>query len=177
MDEAPSLAGAGLPEHGLEAAYTDADTEALSTLIRVVRTGLIDFDMAVNLTRAVGQTMARLADWEVATLVHPGRRTRGGRRRHGQPDRLGTASGRRDRAALRGAAGLRVAASPRGRDRPRRGARANEEDLNTVQLTVGFADIVSFTALSTGSPRTASATSWSCSSRGVPTWSPRPAAG
>ena len=26
--------------------------------------------MAVNLTRAVGQTMARLADWEVATLVH-----------------------------------------------------------------------------------------------------------
>jgi adenylate cyclase len=26
--------------------------------------------------------------------------------------------------------------------------RANEEDLNTVQLTVGFADIVSFTALS-----------------------------
>ena len=32
--------------------------------------GHIDFDMAVTLTRAVGQTMARLADWEVATLVH-----------------------------------------------------------------------------------------------------------
>src|SRR4051812_1044651 len=60
----------GFPEHGLETAFTDADAEALTTLLGVVRSGLIDFDMAVNLTRAVGQTMARLADWEVATLVH-----------------------------------------------------------------------------------------------------------
>src|SRR6476620_9413700 len=54
----------GFPEHGLENAYTDADTEALTTMISAVRADLIDFDLVVNLTRAVGQTMARLADWE-----------------------------------------------------------------------------------------------------------------
>ncbi len=138
----------GFPEHGLETAYTDADTEALSTMISAVRADLIDFDLAVNLTRAVGQTMARLADWEVSTLVS-------------RVDELAadpaTDEGRTG-SALRlieqikdpfedllvyvwrrhlAAAVARVEA-----------LRANEEDLNTVQLTVGFADIVSFTALS-----------------------------
>ena len=41
----------------------------MSTLVAGVNSGLIDFDLAVTLTRAVGQTMARLADWEVAALV------------------------------------------------------------------------------------------------------------
>jgi adenylate cyclase len=138
----------GFPEHGLETAYTDADTVALSTMISAVRADLIDFDLAVNLTRAVGQTMARLADWEVSTLV-------------ARVDELAadpaTDEGRTG-SALRlieqikdpfddllvyvwrrhlAAAVARVEA-----------LRANEEDLNTVQLTVGFADIVSFTALS-----------------------------
>jgi len=138
----------GFPEHGLENAYTDADTEALSMMISAVRADLIDFDLAVNLTRAVGQTMARLADWEVSTLVS-------------RVDELAadpdTDEGRTG-SALRlieqikdpfedlliyvwrrhlAAAVARVEA-----------LRSNAEDLNTVQLTVGFADIVSFTALS-----------------------------
>jgi adenylate cyclase len=138
----------GFPEHGLENAYTDADTEALSTMISAVRADLIDFDLAVNLTRAVGQTMARLADWEVSTLVS-------------RVDELAAdpdSDESRTGSALRlieqikdpfedlliyvwrrhlAAAVARVEAM-----------RSNEEDLNTVQLTVGFADIVSFTALS-----------------------------
>jgi adenylate cyclase len=138
----------GFPEHGLENAYTDADTEALSTMISAVRADLIDFDLAVNLTRAVGQTMARLADWEVSTLV-------------ARVDELAAdpdSDEGRTGSALRlieqikdpfedlliyvwrrhlAAAVARVEAM-----------RSNEEDLNTVQLTVGFADIVSFTALS-----------------------------
>jgi adenylate cyclase len=141
----------GFPEHGLETAFTDADIEALTTLLGLVRAGLIDFDLAVNLTRAVGQTMARLADWEVATLLH-------------RVDEMA------EREAEEGADGSRLAAAARlvgdvrapfeellvyvwrrhlaaavGRVEA---LRANEEDLNTVQLTVGFADIVSFTALS-----------------------------
>jgi len=138
----------GFPEHGLENAYTDADTEALTTMISAVRADLIDFDLAVNLTRAVGQTMARLADWEVSTLVS-------------RVDELAAdpdSDEGRTGSALRlieqikdpfedlliyvwrrhlAAAVARVEAM-----------RSNEEDLNTVQLTVGFADIVSFTALS-----------------------------
>jgi len=149
IDEARRLWRAlGFPEHGLETAFTDADTEALTTLIGVVRSGLIDFDMGVNLTRAVGQTMARLADWEVATLVH----------RVEELEASDDATGSRVGSALRlideiqqpfeellvyvwrrhlAAAVARVEALG-----------ANEEDLNTVQLSVGFADIVSFTALS-----------------------------
>ena len=40
-----------------------------TTLMGFVDSGAVDFDTAVNLTRGVGQTMARLADWEVSTLV------------------------------------------------------------------------------------------------------------
>ena len=36
-----------------------------------MRAGSIDFDTAIRLTRAVGQTMAKLADWQVATLSTP----------------------------------------------------------------------------------------------------------
>ena len=59
----------GFPEHGEERAFNNADVEAVSTLVAGVESGLIDLDLAVTLTRAVGQTMARLADWEVAALV------------------------------------------------------------------------------------------------------------
>jgi len=156
----------GFPEQGQEIAFTDADAEALVTLIGLVRSGLIDFDMGVNLTRAIGQTMARLADWEVATLVHRAEElVDGGEDPVASPDGLdgeagagGAHAADRMDAALRlveeisapfeellvyvwrrhlAAAVARVEA-----------LRANEEDLNTVQLTVGFADIVSFTALS-----------------------------
>jgi adenylate cyclase len=103
--------------------------------------------MAVNLTRAVGQTMARLADWEVATLVHRVQELEAGE----------DATGSRVTAALQMVEALNVpfeellvyvwrrhlaAAVSRVE-----ALGANEEDLHTTQVTVGFADIVSFTAL------------------------------
>ena len=138
----------GFPEHGVETAFTRSDAEAVSTLVGVVTEGLIDFDMAVNLTRAVGQTMARLADWEVASLVQRVEELEAGADATGS--RIGSAlrllegfsdpfeslliyAWRRHLAA----AVARIEALG-----------ANEEDLHTTHLTVGFADIVSFTALS-----------------------------
>lgn len=138
----------GFPEHGVETAFTRSDAEAVSTLVGAVTEGLIDFDMAVNLTRAVGQTMARLADWEVASLVQRVEELEAGEAATGS--RMGSAlrllegfsdpfeslliyAWRRHLAA----AVARIEALG-----------ANEEDLHTTQLTVGFADIVSFTALS-----------------------------
>jgi adenylate cyclase len=138
----------GFPEHGLEVAFNQADVDAVSTLLEVVGSGLIDFDMAVNLTRALGQTMARLADWEVGSLIQRVEELETGDQATGS--RIGSAlrvveefsgpfealmlySWRRHLAA----AVARIEALG-----------ANEEDLHTVQLTVGFADIVSFTALS-----------------------------
>jgi adenylate cyclase len=117
-------------------------------LLGIVESDLIDEDMAVNLTRAVGQTMARLADWEVATLVHrveeleTGADATGSRigqairlvQQMNEPfEKLVIYAWRRHLAA----AVSRIEALG-----------ANEEDLHTTDVTVGFADIVSFTSLS-----------------------------
>ncbi|PVG83072.1 adenylate/guanylate cyclase domain-containing protein [Nocardioides gansuensis] len=138
----------GFPEILGEAAFTQGDVDALSTVTGIVRTGVLDFDMAVNLTRALGQTMARLADWEVGTLAA----------RVEELERGEQATGSRVGSALRlihevnppfeemlvyawrrhlAAAVHRMQAM---------GAR--DEDLHTVDVTVGFADLVAFTALS-----------------------------
>src|SRR5690606_16163945 len=52
-----------------EVHFTDGDVAALGTLSGIVSRGLLSMETALNLTRGVGQTMARLADWEVATLT------------------------------------------------------------------------------------------------------------
>jgi adenylate cyclase len=138
----------GFPDAGDEAAFTDADREALGTMVGAVEKGAIDFDTAVRLTRAVGQTMARLADWEVATLTARVEQLEAGSQATGS--RVGSAlrlieevgipfekllvySWRRHLAA----AVARVEALG-----------ANDADLHTTQVTVGFADLVRFTALS-----------------------------
>jgi adenylate cyclase len=60
----------GFPNVGDEpVAFTDADVDALRRLDRLVAAGEIDVDFAVRLTRAMGQTLARLADWQVDTFV------------------------------------------------------------------------------------------------------------
>jgi adenylate cyclase len=140
----------GFPEHGAATAFNTADTEAVRIVSGLVESGLIDFDLAVTLTRAVGQTMARLADWETTALLH--------RVEQLAVEEDGGGHGSRVDSALRmfeefsepferllvyvwrrhlAASVARVEALG-----------ANEEDLHTVQLSVGFADIVSFTALS-----------------------------
>ncbi len=138
----------GFPDAGEQAAFTDADLSALATLVGAVEAGAIDFDTAVRLTRAVGQTMARLADWQVGTLAPRVEELESGEEATGS--RIGSAlrmaeqvgvpfeqlliySWRRHLAA----AVSRVEALG-----------AADEDLHTTEVTVGFADLVSFTALS-----------------------------
>lgn len=144
----------GFPEHGAATAFNTADTEAVRIVSGLVESGLIDFDLAVTLTRAVGQTMARLADWETTALLH----------RVEELAAEGDARGGGEGQLGRVAAGLqmfeefsepfeRLLVYVWRRHLAASVARvealgANEEDLHTVQLSVGFADIVSFTALS-----------------------------
>ncbi len=174
------MAGPGFPEHGSARAFTQVDADAFATLVGAVDGGLLDFDLAVATTRALGQTMSRLADWQVGTLLHrieeieedhldgvhdPGTRpdprtcsrTRTGRSQDRAAE-VRDGPGRRAEAAARlvgelsstfedlmvytwrrhlAAAVARIEALG-----------ANEEDLHTTEVTVGFADIVSFTALS-----------------------------
>jgi adenylate cyclase len=149
LDQAQRLWRAlGFPDAGQYAAFTDADLGALSTLVGAVDAGMFDFDTAVRLTRAVGQTMARLADWQVGTLSASVEQLESGDEATGS--RLGSAmriaeqvgvpfeellvySWRRHLAAAVG----RVEALG-----------AADADLHATKVTVGFADLVSFTALS-----------------------------
>jgi adenylate cyclase len=138
----------GFPDAGEHAAFSNADLAALSTLLGTVEAGAIDFDTAVRMTRAMGQTMARLADWQVATLaprveeIEAGPEATGSRigsalrlaEQVGAPfERLLIYSWRRHLAAAVGRLEALGAA---------------DEDLHTASVTVGFADLVSFTALS-----------------------------
>lgn len=139
----------GFPDAGETAAFTTSDREAMALLLSLVASGALDFEVAVKLTRAVGRTMARLADWQVATLsdyvqqleddgLGTGSRLSTGLDviRNVEPsfEELMTYAWRRHLAASVG----RVEALG-----------ANDSDLHTVTVTVGFADLVSFTQLST----------------------------
>jgi adenylate cyclase len=139
----------GFPEYpGEEVAFTKGDAGALATLRTAVASGVIDFDTALNLTRAVGQTMARLADWEVATLL-PRLDQRMGSGENGD-SRLAAAIAMVEQVngpfeALLVYAWRRHLAAAVSRVEALGSA---DEDLKTTEVTVGFADIVQFTALS-----------------------------
>jgi adenylate cyclase len=138
----------GFPDTGDAPAFTDADVEALTLVVETVADGTIDFETTVRLTRAVGSSMARLADWQVSTLTERIEATEPG---SSHPDiRLSSALRLVDqvgpafekllvyvwRRHLSAAVGRIEALS------------AAEEDLRAADLTVGFADLVEFTALS-----------------------------
>lgn len=138
----------GFPEFVGDKAYTAADIEAVSTLMSFVDSGAVDFDTAVNLTRGVGQTMARLADWEVSALVSRVEEMEAGEGATGS--RIGSALRLIDEVnppfeRLLVYAWRRHLAAAVGRIEA---MGAKDEDLHTIDVTVGFADLVSFTALS-----------------------------
>ena len=138
----------GFPDAGEQAAFTDADLNALSTLVGAVDAGAIDFDTAVRLTRAVGQTMARLADWQTATLSARVEHLESGEEATGS--RMGSALRIADQVGVPFEQLLiyswrRHLAAAVGRIEA---LGAADEHLHTYDVTVGFADLVSFTALS-----------------------------
>ncbi|MFC0036968.1 adenylate/guanylate cyclase domain-containing protein [Actinomadura rayongensis] len=50
-------------------AYTEGDVAALGRIRALIDDGVLDEDSAIRLVRAFGQTMARLAEWQVNLLV------------------------------------------------------------------------------------------------------------
>jgi len=146
LDQAKKLWRAlGFPESGDEAFYTEEDLAALTTLTDILATGVIDFDLAVNLTRGVGQTMARLSDWEVSAMVHH-LETLG--RLSERPGLMEVAAAVTEEFNNRFESLLTYAWRRHMSAALARLEASQDEDLGTTQLTVGFADIVSFTALS-----------------------------
>ncbi|WP_017538585.1 MULTISPECIES: adenylate/guanylate cyclase domain-containing protein [Nocardiopsis] len=59
----------GFPSRGEDvAAFTDSDVEALRTAADLLAAGKVDEDAAIRLARSMGQTMARLAEWQTSIL-------------------------------------------------------------------------------------------------------------
>ncbi len=138
----------GFAEQADEVAYTRADVEALSEVGEVVGEGLIDLDVALNVTRGLGLSMARLADWEVGALMQ---RVEQQFEIEGGPDeRRETAAwlvrhyGDRFEKLLTYAWRRHVIAAVARME----SARAVDDDPHSTHVTVGFADLVNFTGLS-----------------------------
>lgn len=134
----------GFAEHGDARAYTSADVDALRLMGTILEGGTIDFDVALNVARGVGLTMARLADWEVGELVQ----------HTDVVDQVAGVDGAESPVlAQLGAdfedlllyAWRRHLAAAVAR---MESVRALDDDPHTTDLSVGFADIVGFTALS-----------------------------
>lgn len=160
----------GYPDTGPAVAFTARDIDALREALRLVDSGLIDQESMVQLVRGLGRMMSRLAEWHaetVATIVEnlssaTADESSGGSEdaadptgdsttRRG-PDRLVIAYELADeilpvferllvytwRRKLALAAGRLVTMGDVG-----------DGSLLSMQTTVGFADLVSFTRLST----------------------------
>jgi adenylate cyclase len=125
-----------------EVAFTDADVAALTRVARIVRADLLDEPTAITLARALGQTADRLVSWQTEALLE-----HLAAERVGDPGealaRLGDLAG--DLEALLVYAWRRhLAATASWLSEA-----ASDGDLAAAAaLTVGFADLVSYTRLS-----------------------------
>jgi adenylate cyclase len=122
--------------------FTDGDVQALRAWDSLISSGKIPAEGEVPNVRAIGQTMSRLADWQVREMItrlaeDPGLDDAG--RAAGAAERIETLLPVLERLLaytwrrhLAAAAGRILAASP--------------DELSTATVVVGFADIVGYTS-------------------------------
>ncbi|AXT84141.1 adenylate/guanylate cyclase domain-containing protein [Aeromicrobium sp. A1-2] len=137
----------GFPDTGDAIAYGGPDVEAVATVAAAIETGVLDEESIFRLTRALGTTMSRLADWQVSTLVEQVEHdVQGGKSASRLEAAVGLATG-----VARGFEQLMIYAWRRhlaaAAARIEALGAADEELLSTV-VTVGFADLSRFTLLS-----------------------------
>jgi adenylate cyclase len=125
-------------------AFTDEDVAALRRLLGLIDAGVLDEELAISVTRALGHNAARLAEWQLDALVEHLERERGL-----PPEEAGRlavelmAERLDDLQALLGYVWRRQLAAVSGRV-----LAAAEGDIQPGQLSVGFADLVSYSRLS-----------------------------
>ncbi len=137
----------GFADPGGDARFSLADAEALRTLHHGVLEAGLDLDTGMRLARAVGQNVARMSDWQVAAVAG---RFEAGTEGKDAPEQLTSAT---HAAAETVASALEqvlvyawrrhLAAAVR-----RLGGHEDEEATSAESVTVGFADLVAFSALS-----------------------------
>jgi adenylate cyclase len=118
-------------------AFTEHDADALRAVDGLVRRGVIDADTQLAMTRAMGQSLARLADWHVSAITDA-------LSADGSADPATAAEAAHDLVPvvedLIGYVWRRHLAAAAGR------ALADDRDASG-SMVVGFADLVGFTAL------------------------------
>jgi adenylate cyclase len=132
----------GFPETDGEAAFSRADADALVRVATIERDGGIDFDTIVRMTRAVGQTMDRLAEWEVATLASMLDKSRPDSSKRAEALRLVETIGPHFEWLLTYVWRRHLSAAV-----ARVESLDSAADEQVAEATVGFADLVSFSAL------------------------------
>ncbi|MCW4353729.1 adenylate/guanylate cyclase domain-containing protein [Hoyosella sp. YIM 151337] len=60
--------GFASPEHEQAVLFTESDVDALRTVANLENAGLLNHDLAVGLTRALGQMYSRTAEWQLPLL-------------------------------------------------------------------------------------------------------------
>jgi adenylate cyclase len=134
-----------------DVAFTSADAEALGRVVRLVRTGLVEEETAIAWARALGQTTDRLVSWQLEALLeelHGGAPAGSGEgATAGEVDaalaRIAIVADDLERLIIYAWRRKLAAAVARLTDL------ADSSGLSTQQeLTVGFADLVSYTRLS-----------------------------
>ena len=153
----------GFPEaESWAVAFTEADAEALGLIKLVLDSGLIERDGVISVMRSLGQTMARLADWDVTALAPrpaPGEsaETVSARRLARAELLLNEFGGVRDQLLTYAyhrhlstaiARILMVGEPTRTSDDSLLDVLGADEVMHAADVTVGFADLVGFTALS-----------------------------
>lgn len=132
----------GLPDAGDEARYGEVDVRVLHRLTQALEQTGVDLDTGIRLVRAVGQNIARMTDWQVAAVASQVAAVDGARSKAtlALADRLG--GGLEDVLLYAWHRHLTAAAG-------RLDAHDQHEDAELAEtVTVGFADLVSFSALS-----------------------------
>jgi len=127
-----------------EVAFTDRDVEALRTVRSLVDSGVLDEDAQLSVTRAMGQSLSRLAEWQVATITEA---LAGSDRPDGGPLQAQDAAAvaRELVPVMEGLIGYvwrRHLAATAGRV-----LGGERTDVVAHSMAVGFADLVGFTSL------------------------------
>lgn len=139
--------------------YTRGDVQALRTISRLVDDGVITSEMEVSVTRALGQALSRLAEWQVGLMTTfigarvsessaqtPGRTTPDARAPDAQAASAEVSTMAKDLLptleALQSYVWRRHLAANAGRT-----LIGTAEQVARKQLVIGFADIVGYTSL------------------------------
>ena len=121
-----------------EVVFTDLDVQALRTVQELVELGLLDDETQIATTRAMGQTLSRLAEWQVSVV------TRVLEELDANSPELVAETARELVPVLEDLIGYvwrRHLAAAAAR------ALANPDDVVARTMVVGFADLVGYTAL------------------------------